>query len=557
MSDVLGSEPSGRGPPFVPRGDGVTEEAGLSYDDLLSLYRGKSSVLEQLSADQRRALAIETPLTAFLRDAAAKGTPRHILLTGNAGDGKSFAAVTAGVEQSFSITVDASAGDPSRASAPVDDLARRLTADLEAGSRLLVAINRGQLERLEMVVRQGPFPALLPLIEAARAQATLRVTWGPPTGDCAPVDLGLLDTADDRIVSAMLAKVCSAAPSDDLHGETRKALTAAQRALAAGPVREYLLGVIRLAQAHGHHPTMRQLWSFFAYLVTGARQAGSDLPASVRDSVGARLFNSEAEGPLFEYARELADPAAIPQPKLTRRALLSELEDGILVKIAELRGLRPLGDAADGEMLTRVAAVHGLPEATRTTFLASSFHEAVALLRRNPPGWAAPTGLADRLLRSIYRVLGLWSRGSNFPAWQTLCYDSSRFHRASALASDEVDPRSLRIGLPRPSPWGEAALGGAWLPPFLWLASVGSSEQQRAGRLRLPPRLFDVLYAAGVEASVSHTDALSLRRWLSLIPTSDRQAASLRLATRNSSAPLLFAEDPLRGEHRLEWEGPA
>jgi hypothetical protein len=530
---------------------------GLSYDDLLSLYRGKAGVLEHLSATQRQALAIATPLTDFLRLAAENESPRHILLTGNAGDGKSFAAVTAGIEKVFSITVDASAGDAARGEAPVDDLARRLSGELRSGARLLVVINRGQLERLEAVAKQSHFPELGQLIDVARSQASLREAWEPASPACALIDLGLLDTGDDTILSAMVEKVRSAAAHEELHPETRRALSAAQAALGAPSVRNYIGGIIRLVQADGHHPTMRQLWSFFAYLATGARQPDADVPATLRDSVGARLFSIDAEGPLFEYARDLVDPAAIPQPKLTRQALLGSLEANILASVGELSELRPLGDAADGEMLTRVAAIHGLPEAVRKPFVASSFHQAVALLRSSPPGWAAPTGLADRLLRSIYRVLGLWSRGSNFPAWQTLCYDSSRFHRASALAADEIDPRALRVGLPRPNPWGESALAAAWLPPYLWLASVGSSVHHRAGRLRLPPRLFNVLYASGEEAAVSHADALSLRRWLSLIPPSDRQPAPLRLATRHSSSPLFFSEDPLQGNDRLEWEGPA
>jgi hypothetical protein len=56
----------------------VSNEAILAYRDLLSLYRGKAAVVEQLSEDTRRAIAIETPLIEFLRTADRGDHPRHV-----------------------------------------------------------------------------------------------------------------------------------------------------------------------------------------------------------------------------------------------------------------------------------------------------------------------------------------------------------------------------------------------------------------------------------------------------------------------------------------------
>ena len=82
--------------------------SGIDYDLLLDLYRGKATAVERISEKNRLQLAINTPLTHFIEEADTSGIPKHVVLTGNAGDGKTFAALSSKAK-TFRAIADASA----------------------------------------------------------------------------------------------------------------------------------------------------------------------------------------------------------------------------------------------------------------------------------------------------------------------------------------------------------------------------------------------------------------------------------------------------------------
>lgn len=187
----------------------------LTYGLLLDLYKGKATVVEHLSQEQRSALAVETPLFQYIREAGAAGTPRHIFVTGNAGDGKTFAILTANSE-GFTAIPDASARRSEERTSPVEALADRLEGHLERGERLLVAINRGQLDRLEGVAshRAGRLAALA---ASARASARPQAQWPMDAGDnLAVIDLGLFDTLSQQVLEPMFDRVSQATAGESL-----------------------------------------------------------------------------------------------------------------------------------------------------------------------------------------------------------------------------------------------------------------------------------------------------------------------------------------------------
>src|SRR5690348_2531104 len=102
----------------------------LTYEVLLDLYRGRRTAVEQITdSTELDALAIETPVGRLLRELDAAKEPRHVVLTGSAGDGKTFAARTARTT-SFRVITDASARRPGVDAPPVDDLAEQISAAL-------------------------------------------------------------------------------------------------------------------------------------------------------------------------------------------------------------------------------------------------------------------------------------------------------------------------------------------------------------------------------------------------------------------------------------------
>lgn len=531
----------------------------LTYPLLLKLHLGKGGVVEQLTLEEREALHVETPLTRYLKEAARRAYPRHIFLTGNAGDGKTFAGLMAD-ETVFTVVRDASAGREGASERPIPDLAARLTQALTASRRLLVAINRGQLERLEEYARSRPGP-LETLLSQVRDQWRMREQW-PDSADQQPevavIDLGLLDTVSEQVLFPVFDKVCSASRDGPLSPQSRLAFEAALEALASQEVRRNILWVLQAVRAQGHHVTMRQLWSLVAYLATGHRPAEQEDPVSLEDAVGARLFSEQAEGLLFYLTRIVQDPLMWPEPEIAREVLLGTISNR-LRQLPGLQGLLRQTSALEGRGRTiiRVAMIHGAhSREIRQHRSRDEFRQMVEILQRPGAESREARKVAIRLLNGVYRALGRWSTSTSFPAWQTLCYDSERLINAASVSTSEVDVDRLVIKLPRPSPACEQALSGAWLPPYLWLALAGTQSHQ--GMLRVTPRLFRALREQAADefsaADVNQSDIVTLQWWLARLDRREDPAQSVRVHRDGVRNPLTLDEDPLAGQTTVGWE---
>jgi hypothetical protein len=524
----------------------------LTYPLLLDLYKGKGGVVEHLSDDEREALRVETPLFEFIREAARTGRPRHVFLTGNAGDGKTFAILTADAT-GFTPITDASARDEGEGIPPIEALAERLDHHLRSGARLLVAINRGQLDRLDGVAGTGGrWPALAALLAGARPQARLEAVWpAAEEGNLALVDLGLLDTIAPTILGPMLDRLAAAITGCDLAPPTALAFSVALSALREPRVRRWIEAALLYARAEGHRATLREIWSFVAYLATGARAPSDGRPADVRDAVGARLFSEGADGPLFDAARRALDPAARPDPDLARALILGRLPEAL----GAVAGLGPLltADPLDrGRVVQRAVHVHDrgrpLPEGREDRFSA-------ALHALEAPGWHDRPSLAERLLSGIYTQLRLPVSRRVFPAWETLCYDSVRIPAASSVASAELDVRRLRLAVPRPAPVCQRALAGAWRAPFLWLSVDAEGHTSAARALRLTPRRFQLLDDPSGPLEPTEAELFTLRQWISSAQASARHdGRAIEVGAAQAPEQWLSLErDFLSGQVQLRW----
>jgi hypothetical protein len=531
----------------------------FTYQLLLDLYRGQASVVENLSPEQRESLRVETPLARFIERVDAGAAPRHIVLTGNAGDGKTFAALTANVRNLRPIYDASAAMSRATSTDPVVALVSELRAALDRGDRLLIAINRGQLERLDAQAR-GTDDDLARLVRAAVEQSRLRACWDDvaPT-DVAVVDLGLLDSSAPSIVNAMIDKALAV----NLSGTSPAARASAECALAAlrAPhVRRWIERVLAEVASRGGHLTMRHLWSLIAFLITGGRPANSTDPPTIRDSVGARLFDYEGTSAEFDSALVAVDPALVPHPRICKEILIGAASQ----RARALIGLDVLCDDTfewEGAAVIRSLVVHDPNQKPAASD--DSYAELLRRLQERPPGWISDLRtVTKKLLDGVYAALRLWRAGTWFPAWQTLCYDSLRARTeqgaeggAASVASAAIDTAALRIALPRCHPAGAEALDGVWRAPYVWLRFGRDGAVGAQDALRITPRLFRALYdeAARTRADLTPSEELTLRRWLSRAPCASH-GDGVRIARPGDKTPLSVQVDELINKTRVRWE---
>lgn len=518
----------------------------LTYELLLDLYRGRSTTVEQITdPTQLGALAIETPIGHLLQELDRSDSPRHVVLTGSAGDGKTFAALTAST-QSFEMIADASARRVGVDLAPVDDLAAQIERALRGG-RLLLAINRGQLERLyERTNAKGG--VLGAFVAETRARTVLRDTWDPTKGSIAVADLGTLDRVPAAL--AIMRKVAEMPAGAHLAAPTREAFRSACAAFRNQRICDWVASVVKIAIAGSGNVTMRQLWSFISFLATGGRGPADERPLSLDDAVGARLFDSGAEGHLFEIARERCDPALKPNAALTRDIIEGELLTRL--KASDLARFVAPGVAVSGRTLTRVAIVHSLGDDQPPPQPMDGFADLVRDLMALPPGPQALGLYPKTLLKGIYKALGFWHLTAVLPGWQTLCYDSSRVRMAATVADSLLNPTAFKISVPRPAPEVAPYLQHDWRPPFVWLTAPGQP------RLRLMPRVVRALLA---QAQVEQEDLFALDTWLrrvgragGIAVTREGETAKLRVSRRSARTRCLVIEEGLYGKTLVSVE---
>lgn len=526
----------------------------LTYSLLLALDHGPATVVENLTASQITDLRVTTPVTKFLEELPRMDAPRHVFLTGNAGDGKTFAVKSALASDpnafgDFQIINDAAAVHR-QGSDPISALAEDLAGALRSGRRLLVASNRGQLERLERHVSSGGAGGsteLGELLKAAVSQLALQISPSDEgTDDVLVLDLGLVDTLAPEIVDPLLDQLATARPDPEMSGPAGAALEASCAALREPIVRAEIRRGLNAIRGLALHVTMRQLWSFGAYLLTGWRASNDERPLGIADSILARLYSESAEGALIENLRRRADPALVPRPGATSLALKGQLGAALRAR-SELAILLPEGSQPKGSAALRAAAAYGVGDDWQPAQVVSSYQKAIDHLRSHgASGWTHAPTVTRSLLKGIFKALSLPTHGNQFPRWMQLCYDVRRLGSATMVANEHLDAERFQLALPRPSPAAERAFANAWAPPYLLMAPVHGASV--GARLRIGPALFARLYSSTDPVTTPLSDAAAevIRRWLAQSAVGAREfVAESWLASRRHGTIETLTRDPL------------
>ena len=198
LSATIPDAPAAGPPPEANDGDddeGEEDDRRTDDEDELKFWRtlanaGPNAVSEGLSDDDYARLHLATPLEDYLLEQARRG--RSILLTGNAGDGKTHLARTLerrlGEDATrFVFEFDATAVMTSRDGvAPIIDIWRRAASD---GKGMVLAINQYPLHMLRPKLRS----ALPAVSQAIERQWRSRLQVEPSDKSSDPDDLLLVD----------------------------------------------------------------------------------------------------------------------------------------------------------------------------------------------------------------------------------------------------------------------------------------------------------------------------------------------------------------------------
>lgn len=308
----------------------ATDSGGPEDESRLAFWRrlaraGSNAVSEGLTDAEFETLHLGTPLEDYLIERARDREGLSIVLTGNAGDGKTHLARALqrrleGDADRFEFAFDATAMMNSEQG--VAPIVERWRQAKHAGKGLVLAINQYPLYML----RRQLSDALPEFSESIEQQWKARLNGdGGATADgdsVLLVDLSLRNPLSQDFARRVLDRMLSD-PVVRWHAErgADRNFSLNFRRLADARVQDRLFELFDRVISAGRRTTVRELWILTARLLFGASEdeAENEVPDAPRAWYSERLFLPDARFPLSAALREVADPAGVSHPHVDRR----------------------------------------------------------------------------------------------------------------------------------------------------------------------------------------------------------------------------------------------
>ena len=305
-------------------GRGSGDGGGGNGDDRLAFWRklaraGSNVVSEGLSDEEFGVLHLHTPLEDHLLERARAGAA--IVLTGNAGDGKTHLAraLELGLEGDaggFEFAYDATA--MMNADDGVAPIVERWREVERGGKRMVLAINQYPLYMLRRALPEGLPEVGAELERQWRARLTTDVADAQPAAySLLLVDLSLRNPLARAFAGPVLRKMLedravrrhaeSGADPDFSFNHER---------LGHRQVQDRLFALFERLISAGHRTTVRELWVLMARLLFGS--GDPDLPGAPAGWYSERLFGKDVRFQLTDALRQIADPGGVSHLHLDR-----------------------------------------------------------------------------------------------------------------------------------------------------------------------------------------------------------------------------------------------
>lgn len=311
---------SGREDDSDNSGDGSSDEAVLAFWRRLA-QAGSNTVSEGLTDNDFEALHIEMPLEDYLLAQARKGI--SIVLTGNAGDGKTHLARALqrrleGDADRFEFAFDATAIMTNHNG--VSPIIEKWRQALNDGKIMVLAINQFPLYMLRRELKHT-LPDVSDAIEQ-QWRARLNVDTldvSPNDGLLILIDLSLRNPLSRHFARPMLDKMLtSPAIVQYAASNADPNFSYNFRRLSHSKVKERMFELFERVVSSGGRATIRELWILYARLLFGT-SGGFELPGAFQAWYSERLFSLDARFPLSEALCSVADPAMVSHPRIDRQ----------------------------------------------------------------------------------------------------------------------------------------------------------------------------------------------------------------------------------------------
>ena len=306
-------------------GDGTDDEHRADDEAELDFWRtlargGPNAVSEGLSEKDFARLHLKMPLEDYLLEEARRGV--SIVLTGNAGDGKTHLARTLRRRlgrdaERFVFEFDATAIMTSGDVSPIVETWRRAR---HGGKGMVLAINQYPMHMLRPELRSA-LPAVSEAIEAqwrARLHAE-RSGASSEGGGVLLVDLSLRNPLSRQFAKSLLSKMLeSAAVRRHAASHADPDFSLNFRCLSHPEVQARLFSLFARVVSSGGRATIRELWILCARLLFGT-SSNAGIPGSHQTWYSDRLFEHDPRFPLTAALVRVADPASVSHPQIDRR----------------------------------------------------------------------------------------------------------------------------------------------------------------------------------------------------------------------------------------------
>jgi energy-coupling factor transporter ATP-binding protein EcfA2 len=300
-----------------------TVQRGLDF--VRSLYRGSGAYADNQELNSLFDIHIETSLDKAVIHAVKNG--KDVILTGSPGDGKThIIRVLAGTLRHSKnppvIELDASCLTNKQLKAKWEKARRE-------GKPFVLAINAAVLFSLAK-----DYSKFTPAVEAANQMANAIVFTGSPSERKSNASVLVFDLSRREILHKdIVSKTIENITLDSFYTECSSCNLKSfcpvhiNRVLLKDPVFQDRLGILFSRMTlKGQHVSLRELLSFFSFLLFGDRNCKElALTAENNDYNLLSLIYKGGKGSVFEYIRDSFDPSTISHPVIDEELLTAKL----------------------------------------------------------------------------------------------------------------------------------------------------------------------------------------------------------------------------------------